>query len=69
MIVANDLTLEDLFVHLAPAEKVLSRKINPTVFTPSEFLRRRKSGNAFLNKVLARETITLIGSEDAVRAA
>src|SRR3954451_5144342 len=69
LVVANDLMLEEVFAHLADVEKALGRRINPTLFTRAEFLRRRKNGNPFLNKVLARETIPLIGSEDAIRAA
>jgi predicted nucleotidyltransferase len=69
LVVANDLLLEDLFVRLAPVENMLQRTIHPTLFTSAELARRRKSGNAFLTKVLARETILLIGSQDAVRTA
>jgi predicted nucleotidyltransferase len=69
LVVANDLTLEELFAKLTPVETTLRRKINPTLFTRAEFRRRRSSGNAFLNKVLSREMIPLIGSEDAVRTA
>lgn len=65
LVVANDLTLEDLFARLGAVEKKLGRKINPTLYTPEEFARRRKSGAPFLRKVLAGELITLIGSEDA----
>jgi len=68
LVVASDLTLEELFAHVAPAEKALGRRINPTLFTPAEFLRRRKSGNAFSNKVLSRETIPLIGSAGLIRS-
>lgn len=64
LVVAGDLTLEELFARLAPAEKALGRRIHPTLYTPAEFARRRKSGNAFLQKVLAGEHIILMGSED-----
>jgi predicted nucleotidyltransferase len=63
LVVGDDLMLEELFARLVPAEKVLGRSIHPTVYTPLEFA-RRKSGNAFLKKVLAGEHIVLIGSED-----
>ncbi len=64
LVVAAGLTLEDLFARIAPAEKALGRKINPTLYTPEEFARRRKNGNAFLQKVLAGEHLVLIGSDD-----
>jgi predicted nucleotidyltransferase len=69
LLIANDLTLEEVFAHLAAVERNIGRKINPTLYTGEEYLRRRKSGNTFLNKILARETIPLIGREHAVRAA
>jgi len=69
LVVADDLTLEELFTQLVPAEVMLRRKISPTLFTLAEFRKRCDSGNAFLSKVLSREMIPLIGSVDAVRAA
>lgn len=64
LIVADGLTLEELFAKLAPAERTLGRSIHPTLYTAEEFARRRKSGNPFLLKLLAGEHIELIGSED-----
>lgn len=66
LVVADDLTLEDLFSRLGPVEGKLGRKINPTLYTPEEFARRRRNGNAFVRKVLAAQHIVLIGSEDGV---
>ncbi len=66
MIVSVDLSLEDVFTALASAEARLGRKINPTLYTRSEFRRRRAAGNAFLTKVLDGEKIMLIGSDDAL---
>jgi predicted nucleotidyltransferase len=66
LIVAEDLTLEELFVRLAVAEKTLGRTIHPTLYTPVEFGRRLKSGNAFLKKVLAEEHIELMETDDGV---
>jgi len=64
LVVSNDLTLENLFTRLAPVEKQLGRKINPTLYTDKEFEQRRRSGNAFLKKVLSGKHIVLFGSED-----
>ncbi|MFH1604260.1 MAG: nucleotidyltransferase domain-containing protein [Pseudomonadota bacterium] len=63
LIVADDLTLEEVYAALAPAEQRLARRINPTLYTRAEFARRRKSGNPFLAQVLAGETMPLIGKE------
>jgi len=65
LVVARDLTLEKLFERLAPAEATLGRKIHPTLYTPQDFARRRRNGNAFVQKVLAGEHLLLIGNEDA----
>jgi len=68
MIITDDLPMERIFAALAPVEKLLGRPINPTLLTPKEFLDRRRSGQAFLTKVLAGDHIVLLGSEDAVGA-
>jgi predicted nucleotidyltransferase len=64
LVVAADVTLEQLFSRLARAERAVGRKINPTLLTPDEFARRRHNGNVFLTKVLAGPVIPLIGSVD-----
>ena len=65
-VVADDLTLEELYRHLARVERKLHRKVNPTLYSAQEFHRKRSSGNAFVNKVLARERIDLIGDVNAI---
>jgi predicted nucleotidyltransferase len=67
LIVAAGLTLERIYSALQPVEKRLGRSVNPTLYTPEEFQRRRATGQAFLRKVLGGPHITLIGSEDAAR--
>lgn len=69
LVVADGLGLEDLFSALQPAEERLGRKVSPTIYTREEFLRRRRGGNAFLNKILAGKHIVLTGGEDAVATA
>lgn len=64
LVVANDLSLEDLFRTLAPVEPRLGRRINPTIYTESEFRRRAAEGNPFLKKVLAGEKLTVMGNVD-----
>src|SRR3954452_11112278 len=69
LVVAADITLEQLFSRLARAERTVGRKINPTLLTPDEFARRRHNGNVFLTKVLSRPLIPLIGSVDGEKPA
>jgi predicted nucleotidyltransferase len=63
MIVSDDLTLEEVIRRLLPVEKLVTRTINPTLYTTDEFETGAKS--AFLRKVLAGQRIVLIGSDDA----
>ena len=68
LIVSPDLALDEAYDALATAEKRLSRPIKPLIYTPQEFLKRRRDGHHFLNKVLAGQHIVLIGSQNAVAA-
>ena len=64
LIVADELTLEEVYAALSPAEVSLRRKINPTLYTRAEFKRRRAGGNAFLSRVLDGPVIMFSGSID-----
>lgn len=64
LIVADDLTLEEVYAALSPAEELLDRKVNPTLYTREEFERRRARGNAFLTRVLSGPVIVLSGRID-----
>lgn len=64
LIVADELTLEDVYAGLSAAEQVLDRKINPTLYTSEEFRRRRARDNSFLKRVLEGPVILLSGSID-----
>ena len=64
LIVADEVTLEDVYAALSVAEQQLDRKVNPTVYTSEEFDRRRARGNAFLKRVLDGPVIMLSGTVD-----
>ena len=64
LVVADQLTLEEIYATLAPVEARLYRRINPALYTSKEFAVRKTAGNAFLTRVLASEHIVLIGSDD-----
>lgn len=64
LIVADEVTLEDVYAALSVAEQQLDRKVNPTLYTSEEFDRRRARGNAFLNRVLGGPVIVLSGTID-----
>lgn len=64
LIVADYLTLEDVYAALFPTEQLLDRKVNPTLYTSEEFKQRRARGNPFLKRVLDGPVIILSGSID-----
>ncbi|MGB6994182.1 MAG: nucleotidyltransferase domain-containing protein [Thermoanaerobaculia bacterium] len=64
LIVAEGVTLEDIYTVLAPVEAGLDRKISPALYTPQEFVERKESNSAFLTRVLSGEHLVLIGGED-----
>lgn len=69
LLVSDSLTLEQVYDALASAEKRLGRPINPTLYTPAEFRQRIENRNPFITRLLAGETVTLLGDRDAFIAA
>jgi len=69
LVVAAELTLEELYSALAPVETALDRRINPTLYTPAEYEARKATGNGFLARVLAGEHVMLIERDDGPSAA
>ena len=63
LIVADGITLEDVYSTLGPVEKELDRKISPTLYTPEEFARRKAGNSPFVSRVLSGEHIVLIANE------
>lgn len=61
MLVGKGLQLSEILELLLPVESQLGRKINPTLFTPTEYKRRRAEKDSFLNRVLRQPVIPLIG--------
>ena len=69
LVVADQVTLEELYSTLAPVETVLDRKVNPALYTSREYADRKAAGNAFLARVLTGEHLVLIEREDEPPAA
>jgi predicted nucleotidyltransferase len=61
LIVSDELTLEEVFDALEPAEASLGRKVNPTLLRTAEFEAARHVPDSFVARVLAGPTIALIG--------
>lgn len=63
LVLAENLDYADVFAALQGAEARLARPVSPTIYSPSEWRRRREEGNAFVVKVAAAPKIMLIGTE------
>lgn len=66
LVLSESVEYADVFAALQSAEAKLGRTINPTVYTSTNWRRKRKEGNAFVVKVAAQPKIFLIGTEDDI---
>jgi predicted nucleotidyltransferase len=64
MILSDQLTYGDVYPVLEAVGSTLGRPVNPTVYTTSEFRKRRAARNAFLTKVLGLPKLWIVGSEN-----
>ena len=69
LIVADDLTLEDVYSALIPVEAELDRRIHPTLYTSREFADRKSAQSAFLTNVLGGEHLIVMEREGDAAAA
>lgn len=67
MIISADLNYSEVMADLAETEARLGRRINPTLYKPEDFARKRAEDNAFVTRVLEQPKIFLIGTEDDLR--
>ena len=63
LVVADGLTLEEVYSALIPAEGELGRRIHPTLYTSREFADRKSARNAFLTNVLGGDHLILMERE------
>lgn len=68
MIVSDKLTYADVVSALHPLIERTGREVNPTLYSRTELRTRREAGNAFVERVLARPKLWVIGGEDGLRA-
>jgi len=68
MVVSNSLGYGEVFGALEGATASLGRKINPTLYTPSDWAKRVHNDNAFVTRVWQKPKIWLIGSEETLHA-
>lgn len=62
LVVSKDLGYGDVLAALEPARTTLSRTINPSLYTPSDFKSRQKKDNAFITRVMKQPKIWIIGN-------
>ena len=68
LLVIGSVTLRQLSNLLSGVANKIGREINPHVFTPAEFLRRKHAGDHFLKSVLSEPRIFIIGDENELGA-
>lgn len=54
----------DLAVPLRKAKELLGRDINPSIYTPAEFAKKRAARDHFLTRVLDKPKLFVLGDED-----
>ncbi len=64
LVLSDSIDYADVFSLLQSAEAKLGRTVNPTVYKPANWHRKRKDGNAFVVKVAAQPKVFLIGTEE-----
>jgi predicted nucleotidyltransferase len=64
LVVTDKLAYVDVYSALAMAERSLGRTINPTVFTPAEWKKKRKRADSFAARITAQPRLFVIGSDD-----
>ena len=54
----------ELVQALYPAQEELHREINPVLYSPDEFARRARLGEAFLREITGKPMVFLMGDKD-----
>jgi hypothetical protein len=64
LMVLGNVAFSDVVSALSPAQSVLGREINPTVFPVSEFRSKLAAGNHFLRSVMKEKKLFVLGTEN-----
>lgn len=68
MIVSDTLGYADVLGALDDVIRRLGRQVNPSIYTRTEFAKRRNEGNVFVTRVLEQPQLWLIGDKDVLTA-
>lgn len=64
LLVLGDVGFAELVQALYPLQQTLQREINPVLYTPTEFRRRARAGEAFVRQLLENPNVFLTGDKD-----
>lgn len=64
MVISSQLSYSELHETLASAERTVGRKINPTLYSPSEFSAKLADNNHFLTRVMEQPLMMVVGKRD-----
>jgi predicted nucleotidyltransferase len=64
MIISDSLTYGEVFSALERVTRAVGRRVNPTVYTATEFSKRAQTENAFVTRVLEQPKLWVIGMEN-----
>lgn len=64
MVISDQLSYSELYEILSEAERTLGRKINPTLYSRSEFRARLADNNHFLKRVMEQTIVMVVGKRD-----
>ncbi len=64
LMVVGEVSPQDLALPLRRARESLGREINPTVYSPAEFERKRAANDHFLSQVLDKPRLAVLGNKD-----
>jgi predicted nucleotidyltransferase len=63
LMIVGQVSPAELALPLRRARELLGREINPTLYTPAEFDRKRAAGDPFLKQVLDQPRLLVLGNE------
>jgi predicted nucleotidyltransferase len=64
LMVVGQVSPPDLALPLRRARELVGREINPTVYTPAEFDKKRAANDSFLKQVLDKPKLFVLGNKD-----
>jgi predicted nucleotidyltransferase len=64
LMVVGKVTIDEVLTRLKPVEQILSRSINPTVYSLREFKSKLQARNHFLSSVMSGKYVFLTGDEN-----